>query len=121
MATTNSQFSDMGKTDVLLIVSEPDSRNPLVVPRRPNTELSPPEVVKLENQGVAKEHHTDDLSIMKARYELDKDCCMVGVEQGQTDRELSSVDVRKKISSVFSTTKNQSGIFVQSVLLSIRL
>ena len=103
MAT--SMFSDMGKTDVLVISSEPASSNPLVVSHRPSSGLTHAEVVKLENQGVGKESHAGDCSIMKARYGLDKDCYMWEVEKGR----LSTVEVRKKIATLFSVTKNPSG------------
>ena len=100
-------FSDMGKTDVLLIVPESTESNPQAVPRRPKSELSNADRVKLENQGVSKEHHTDDLTIMKARYALDKDCCILEVEHSRT-----AAQVKRRINTLFSTTKNQSGICV---------
>ncbi len=102
MAT--QQFADMGKTDVLLITSELTNSRPLVVPHRPCAQLSQAEVVKLENQGVSKEHHTDDCSIMKARYALDKDCCIWPVEKGR----VTALEIRRKIAALFSSTKNQS-------------
>ena len=56
-----------GKRDVLLIVSEDDLSHPDVVPRRPAIELTQQLREKLENQGIARDQQTDDLTIAKAR------------------------------------------------------
>ncbi len=113
MAAPQLQFADMGKTDVLLIASELTNNRPLAVRHRPCPQLSQTEVDKLENQGVSKEHHTDDCSIMKARYSLDTDCCIWPVEQGR----VTALEIRRKIAVLFSSTKNPSSqhVFVSLV------
>ena len=60
-----------GNRDVLIIVSENVS-GPDVVRRRAAIELTEEWRGKLESQGIAWEHQYDDLSLVKARYSLDK-------------------------------------------------
>ena len=64
-------YSAGGKRDVLLIVPNNDLSHPDVVPRRPAIELTQQLREKLENQGIARDQQTDDLTIAKARCGLD--------------------------------------------------
>ena len=57
---------------MLIIVSEDPMNHPDVVERRPATELTEETRRKLENQGIPREEQNDDLTIVKARYGLDK-------------------------------------------------
>ena len=95
--------------DVLFIVSDSLSRNPDVVPRRSRGERTEDERRKLENQGVPRDSHHDDLSIMKTRYNLDKYCAVVGVESGDSGRELTCEDVKKQIASLMNNTDKEGG------------
>ena len=89
---TSPKWSDhSGKTDyavacqgeALIIVSEDDLPEPDVVRRRPAIELTEEVRGKLENQGIPREDQCDDLSIVKARYGLDKNYTVKGVEKSQ--------------------------------------
>ena len=110
--STNSgknNYGAVGERDVLIIVSVSPSRNPDVVPRRSRGELTDDERHKLEQQGVPKDSHHDDLSIMKARYGLDSMYQIVGVESGDSGRELTCEDVKKQIASLMNNTDKEGG------------
>ena len=77
------RYGATGECDVLIIVSEDGLPEPDVVRRRPAIELTEEVRGKLENQGIPREDQCDDLSIVKARYGLDKDFTVKGVEIGQ--------------------------------------
>ena len=102
-------YSAYGTIDVLFIISDSPSRNPDVVPRRSCGELTDDERRKLEHQGVSRDSHHDDLSIMKARYSMDKLCAVVGVESGDSGRELTCEDVKKQIASLMNNTDKAAG------------
>ena len=102
-------YGASGERDVLFIVSDSPSRNPDVVPRRSRGELTDDERRKLEHQGVSRDSHHDDLSIMKARYGLDPECQIVGVESGDSGRELTCEDVKKQIASLMNNTDKEGG------------
>ena len=76
-----AEYGATGVRDVLLIVSEDDLSHPDVVPRRPAIELTQQLREKTENQGIARDQQADDLTIMKARYSLQKGRTVVGVEK----------------------------------------
>ena len=102
-------YSASGTKDVLFIVSDSPSRSPDVVPRRSRGELTDDEKRILEHQGVPRDSHHDDLSIMKARYSQDKLCAVVGVESGDSGRELTCEDVKKQIASLMNNTDKAAG------------
>ena len=103
------RYGAVGERDVLFIVSDSPSPNPDVVPRRFRGELTDDERRKLENQGVPRDCHHDDLSIMKARYGLDSRQHIVGVESGDSGRELTCEDVKKQIASLMNNTDKEGG------------
>ena len=72
--------------DVLIIQSE-DVSGPDVVQRRPAIELTEGWNRLLENQGITRMDQSDDLSIVKARYGLDKRFCIAGMEISSSGRE----------------------------------
>ncbi len=75
-STSNGKYAyygASGKAEVLLITSNLTTQDDDVVPRRPGGELTDDDRQKLEHQGVTRDSHHDDLSIMKARFILDKD------------------------------------------------
>ena len=97
-----------GKTEVLLIVpSLPGHQSPEVVPRRPQIELSEDERRRLEHQGVPRDCHHDDLSIMKARFSLDEDKCVNEVLTGDS---VTCELVKKKITHLMNDTYNTSTV-----------
>ena len=102
-------YSAYGTIDILFIVSDSPSSNPDVVPRRSRGELTDDERRKLEHQGVPRDSHHDDLSIMKARYNLDKYCAVVGVQSGDSGRELTCGDIKKQIASLMNNTDKAAG------------
>ena len=102
-------YGAVGERDVLVIVSDSPPRNSDVVPRRSQGELTNDERRKLEHQGVPRDCHHDDLSIMKARYGLDTEYQIVGVESGDSGRELTCEDVKKKIASLMNNTDKEGG------------
>ena len=100
-------YSAYGTKDVLIIA--PDSSNvpPDAVPRRRREALlTEKDQAKLENQGVERKHHRDDVSIMTARYRLDKECSMLEGVFG----EVSCDKVKKKISTTLNNTKKAAGM-----------
>ena len=76
-------YGATGEFDVLIIVSEDGLLEPDVVRRRPAIELTEEVRGKLENQGIPRKDQCDDLSIVKARYGLDKEYTVKGVEKSQ--------------------------------------
>ena len=102
-------YGASGERDVLFIVSDSPSRNPDVVPRISRGELTDDERRKLENQGVPRNCHHDDLSIIKARYGLHSRSKIVGVESGDSGRELTRDDVKKQIESLMNNTDKAGG------------
>ena len=94
--------------DVLIIVSE-DVSGPAVVQRRAAIELAEWKT-KLEKQGIAREDMTDDLSIVRARHHLDKDCTVTGVEMSSPEGErLTKERVLKQITTTMSNYNNRAG------------
>ena len=84
----NGRVSASGDRDVLIVASvgEVNADSQDVVPRC-SIELTAEHRTKLTNQGIPEEC-TDDLSIIKARIALDKNCHLVGEEVSKPGREL---------------------------------
>lgn len=98
--------------DVLIIVSESVAHpNSEVVQRRPARELTEEWREKLDNQGIAREHHQDELSIVKARFGLSQSrYTIAGVEVSHPGRQtLTSDMVLKKIRAVMNNCENTRG------------
>ena len=103
-------YGAAGHRDVLIIVSEDDLPEPDVVRRKSAIELTEEERGKLENQGIPREDQCDDLSIVKARYRLDKECTLIGVEIGQPGGEgLTRESVFKHIATLMNTYDSNGG------------
>ena len=90
-------YSAGGDRDVLIIVPE-DVSGPDIVQRRPAIELTEEWRGKLENQGIEREDHSDDLTLVKARYSLDKsrtitDMSSPGGEKLTRERMLKAIKV----------------------------
>ena len=96
--------------DVLLIVSEDDLSHPDVVPRRPAIELTQELREKLENQGIARDQQTDDLTIMKARYGLTNNRKTIEVEMSQPGGErVTRESVLKHITTLMDNHDDRAG------------
>ena len=103
-------YGAQGKRDVLFIVSEDDLSHPDVVPRRPAIELTQQLREKLENQGIARDQQTDDVTIMKARYGLTKDCRSIEVEMSQSGGErVTRAGVLKRIKMLMNNHDDRGG------------
>ena len=100
-------YGALGKTEVLFIVPSLSSQSPAeVVPRRPREELSEDEWRKLEHQGVPRECHHDNLSIMTARYNLDKLKRISGTLTGDS---VTCEQVRKHVGQLMNNTELAGG------------
>ena len=71
--------------------------HPDAVPRRPAIELTEELKMDLEDQGIAREEQCDDLTVMKARYRLEKKVTIAGMEQSKVGEMLSKECVLKKV------------------------
>ncbi len=100
-------YGAMGTREVLLITSNPTTQDDDVVPRRPGGELTDDDRQRLEHQGVPRDSHHDDLSIMKARFSLDKDISIAEVLRD--DGSLSCEQVTKKITQLLNNTDTSGG------------
>ena len=98
-------YSASGKREVLLIAPTLSSPSPEVVPRRPQ-ELSEHERWRLEYQGVPRDCHHDDLSLIEARYNLDKDLSLFEVLTG---RSITCKQVMKKASQLMNKPTTVGG------------
>ena len=101
-----------GGRDVLIIGSD------VPLPQRDavsqcNIELTEDDRRRLTNQGIS-ETCCDDLSIIRARTNLDKDCALVGVEVsgGLHGKELSRDYILKQIASLMNNTTKPGGVYV---------
>ena len=106
-----STYGASAHGDVLVIVSECESHpNPDVVQRRAASELTEEWRGKLENQGIARENQQDDLSLVKARYDLDKQYTIVGVEMSSPGGERLTRDrVLEKIRTIMKNSDGTKG------------
>ncbi len=99
-----------GARDVLIISSEGPLGHPDVVGRRSAMELTEEMREKLENQGIPREKQCDDLTIVKARYNLDKHRTICGVEINIPNGEkLTKENVLKKIASLMENNSGDGG------------
>ena len=103
-------YSAGGKRDVLLIVSEDDLSHPDVVPRRSAIELTQQLREKLENQGIARDQQTDDVTITRARYSQDKRYMIHRVETSQPGGErVTRESVLKHITTFMNNHYDTAG------------
>ena len=99
-----------GNRNVLIIMSEDSMNHPDVVERRPATDLTEETRRKLENQGIPREEQNDDLTIVKARYGLDKERSIYGVEVSNlgTDKPTKEM-VLKQIRVIMNNLTDEGG------------
>ena len=100
-------YGAVGHRDVLIIVSEDGLPEPDVVRRRPAIELTEEVRRKLENQGIPREDQCDDLSIVKARYGLDKKYSISSLQR--RGEGLTKECVVRKINTVMRKNRNIDG------------
>ncbi len=103
-----NRYGASGKREVLLITSNFTTQDDDVIPRRPGGELKDDETRKLENQGIPRDCHHDDLSIMKARFSLDKTEISIA-EVLRDDGSLTCEQVTKKITQLQNNTDTCGG------------
>ncbi len=101
-------YGATGKREVLLITSNPTTQDDDVVPRRPGGELTDDDRRRLENQGIPRDCHHDDLSIAKARFSLDKDMSIAEVLRDDGSP-LTCKQVTKKITQLLNNTDTCGG------------
>ena len=101
-----------GDRAVLIIVSE-DVSGPDVVQRRAAIELTEEWRGKLESQGIAREHQSDDLTMVKARYHLNKRHTITGVEMSSPGGErLTREKVLRQITTVMENCNKTGGEYL---------
>jgi len=84
-------------------------------------ELTEDDRRRLTNQGIS-ESCGDDLSIIRARSSLDKDCDLVGVEVSEPEKELSRDYVLKQIASLMNNATKPGGtLFMAHLYISASL
>ena len=98
-------YGASGQAEVLLIVPSLSGQSPEVVPRRTREELSEDERRKLEHQGVPRECHHDDPSIIKARFILDKG---KRVNEVLTGDSLTCELVKRQITHLMNNTNTDT-------------
>ena len=89
-------------------MSNPTTQDDDVVPRRPGGELTDDDRRRLEHQGVPRDSHHDDLSIMKARFSLDKEKTIAEVLRDDGSP-LTCEQVTKKITQLLNNTDTSGG------------
>lgn len=96
--------------DVLIIVSE-DVTGASVVQRRSAIDLDEDMSVKLESQGIELDDQFDDLSMVKARHQLDRDCTVTGVEMSGLagGERLTRGRVLKQIITLMNNYNDKTG------------
>ena len=104
-----------GARDVLIIGSDGPLPHRDAVSRC-NMELTEDDRRRLINQGIARAESCDDLSIIRARYSLDKDCDLVGVEVSEPGKELSRDYILKQIASLMNNTTKPGGVYLLALL-----
>ena len=100
------EYSASGKTEVLFIVSNRSGISKEAEPRRSRIKLSEKEQKKLENEGVAKDSHSNDLSIMKARFRCDKE---KNIYEEMTGGSLKCKEVKTTIMQLMGSTNAEGG------------
>ena len=93
-----------GGRDVLILAPDLSLPNPEAVARRPG-KLTEENKLKLLSQGVPPDCQ-DEVAIVIARHELDKNQKIVEVKSGKS---LSQKEVLKSIEDLLLTTKNNGG------------
>ncbi len=115
------KYGASGITEVLLITSNPTIQDDDVVPRKPGGELTDDDRRRLEHQGVPRDSHHDDLSIMKARFILDKEKSMAK-ELNDDGSSLTCVQVTKKISQLLNNTDTNGGeLTIQYIIIIVHV
>ena len=95
-------YNAIGGRDVLILAPDLSLPHPEAVPRRPG-QLTQEDRLKLQSQELPPDSCHNELDIIKARYELDKECKIVEVKSG---RSLSQEEVVENIAHLLNTTRN---------------
>lgn len=109
----------IGDRDVLIIVSK-DVSNPDAVRRRAGIELTDELRENLESQGIEREEQSDDLSIIKTRYGMEKRFTIADVEMsGQDEGKLTRDGVLNRIETLMKKS-DQGGSYTYILLSACR-
>ena len=101
--------SAAGNRDVLIISSSGKPQGSHIVPRC-NNEITEARRKKLINQGIPPDcDFSDDLSIIRARIDLDSTLELVRVLVSEVGKELSRSDVLEQIKIFLRSTKKPGG------------
>lgn len=98
-------YGAYGPRDVLLIASSESLEGPDIVPRR-RGELSPQDKQSLSSQGIPAECWEDDVRLMEARIDRDKEYSLVPMGSKEV---LTSQYVKEKICAVMNNTTKPGG------------
>ena len=100
--TGTTDYGAGGGRDVLILAPDLSLPHPEAVTRRPG-QLTKEDKLKLQNQGLSPDSYHNDLIILQARYELDKQCRIVGIQSQFREEAL------KCIGSLFKKTQKDGG------------
>ena len=109
--TGTTVYSAGGGRDVLIVDSNLPLHQSEAVARNPG-QLTKKDKKMLQTQGVSSADY-NELAIVTARHEPDKDCKIVGVMSGQLSRE----EVMQSIKHLLTTTQNDGGNINEIVLM----
>ena len=99
----------VGPRDVMIIESEEGLSHPDAVPRRPAIELTEELRKDLEDQGIPRAEQQDDLTIMKARYQLPEDRRVARVERSGVGGEMLTKKTAMQKIAIFMQQYEESG------------
>ncbi len=102
-------YGVVGKRHVMIIASDLPINHPESVEKRPAIELTEGVRTLLERQGVSRSEQTDDISIIKARYNLDRRKTVGGIERSTVEERLKKLEVIEKITKVLHESKEGAG------------
>ena len=97
-------YDAAGGRDVLIITPALSLPHPEAVARRAG-QLTEEDKLKLQIQGLPPDCQ-EELDIVKARYQLDKECIIFKVKLGQS---LFREEIIKNIAHLLNTTQNDGG------------
>ncbi len=92
------------------------TKNPSIVPRRKRSLLTSKEVNALQEQGIHEDCCQNDLSIMMARYALDKSYTFAG--EVLTGEKMMCEEVKQQIKKLFDRTEtNKGGMYIHAMAI----
>ena len=99
------KYGAVGGRDVLIIA--PDLSLPqLEAVARRSGQLTKEDKLMLQSQGLPPDSCHNELAIIKARYELDRECKIAGVKSGQS---VTQEEVIQTMAHLLNITQNDGG------------